>query len=214
MVCVHLALGWSTSREQDITRSEKLLLEVLECDRNDPRARHVLGRLRRIQNRLIEAQIELEKAIALDRNNSGATLQLGVTLMFMGEPEAALPHVEKALRLNPRYQDVFYYYYWLGYCHLLMGHANEAVGLFRKCRAAYPEGWFTHLYLAAALGLRGDIDEARTALAHSIKLKSEFDSIARLRAAPSHSAMDNPQFVALREKTLEIGLRRAGLPEE
>jgi TolB-like protein/Tfp pilus assembly protein PilF len=209
-----LALGMSKSHERDIARCEHLLLEVLERDRNEPRARQELGRLRRLQNRLIDAQIELEKAIALDPNNASAINQLGITLVFLGRPEAALPHVEKALRLNPRGQNVFYYYYWLGYCQLLMGHTDEAIDLFRKCRAAYPEGWFAHLYLAAALGLRGDIDEARAALAQSIKLKPEIDSIARMNFLPNHGTMDNPRFVALREKTLDAGLRRAGLPDE
>ena len=60
--------GVSISREQDMARADQLLLEVLERDQDQPKAYFVLGRLRRLQNRLIESKIELEKAIALDRN--------------------------------------------------------------------------------------------------------------------------------------------------
>ena len=64
----------SHSREADIDRAEQLLREALERDRNDSRARSELGRVRRLQKRLTEAQIELENAMTLDRNNTAAIL--------------------------------------------------------------------------------------------------------------------------------------------
>ena len=46
-----------------------------------------------------------------------------------------------------------------------------------------------------------------------LELKPEWNSLARIRAAfPSYYG--NPQFQALAEKTVDLGLRRAGLPEE
>ena len=64
--------------------------------------------LRRLQSRLSESRIELEKAIALDRNSAGAMLQLGYTLLNLGEPETALSHFEKALQLNPQHHNVYF----------------------------------------------------------------------------------------------------------
>jgi adenylate cyclase len=70
-----------------------------------------------------------------------------------------------------------------------------------------------HLLLASALGLRGDVDEAKVALAEALKLRPASNSFARLRATlPNWNA--SSQFVALREKTFDVGLRRAGMPEE
>jgi adenylate cyclase len=196
-----------------IWHADQLLLEALERDRNQPKAYFALGRLRRLQNRLIESKIELEKAIVLDRNNAGAILQLGITLLYLGQPEAALPHLEYALQLNPQSQIVWFAYFWLGDCHLLLGQTDEAIDFLRKSRAANPGAVPPHLFLAAALGLRGDVDEAKAALAESLKLKPESNSLARLRVtAPNWNA--SPQFVALREKTVDVGLRRAGLPDE
>jgi adenylate cyclase len=173
----------------------------------------VLGRLRRLQNRLVESKIELEKAIALDRNNATAIRQLGITLLYLGQPEAALPRLEYALQLDPQVQNVWFAYFWLGYSHLLLGQTDEAIDFLRKSRAANPRAVPPPLFLAAALGLRGDVDEAKAALAESLKLKPESNSLARLRAtAPNWNA--SPQFVALREKTIDVGLRRAGLPDE
>ena len=212
-----LALGWSKSRDEDIARSEQLLLEALERDRNDTRAHFELGRIRRLQNRLIEAQIELEKAIALDPNNTRPILQLGIVLLFKGQPRDALPYIEEVLRLFPRNLNMFYVYYWLGHSYFLMDELDQAIDFFRKSRAANPRLWHTHLLLAAALGLRGEIGEAKSALAESFKLKPESipgsNSIAQLRAgAPPY--MRNPEFLALQEQTIFAGLRRAGMPEE
>ena len=197
-----------------MARSEQLLGEAFERDRNDSWALSELGRLRRFQGRLIEAQIEFEKAIARDPNNTRAILQSGITLLFLGRPEEALPYFEKSLQLDPSYQNVFYRYYWSGFCHLLLGDADTAIDHLRKSWAAYPQGSGAYLLLAAALGLRGDIDEAKATLAEVLKLKPELNSISRVRAVPIGSMLDNPQLVALRERTEFAGLRRAGMPEE
>jgi adenylate cyclase len=205
----HLTLGWSKSRDQDIARSDQLLREALERDRNYSGALSELGRVRRLQGRLIEAQIEFEKAIALDRNNTRAILQLGITLMYLGQPEAALPHLERMLQLNPSYQNVFYRYFWLGCCYLLLGYVDQAMDFLRKGRAANPQQPFIHLYLAAAHGLKGEADDARACLAEALRLDPKNGSIAQFRDFPG-----SPKYVALREKTVYAGLRRAGLPEE
>ena len=97
-----LVEGWSNSFDQDQALAERLLHEVLERDAHHPMARAQMGLLRRVQNRLSEAQAEVEMAIALDRNNELALKQLGQILLFQGEPLAAIPHLEKAIRLNPR----------------------------------------------------------------------------------------------------------------
>lgn len=209
-----IPLGWSQSREQDMARSEQLLREAFERNRNNSWALSELGRLRRFQGRLTEAQIEFEKAIARDPNNTRAILQSGITLMLLGRPEAALPHLEEVLQLNPSYQNVFYRYFWSGYCHLLLAHTNEAIDFFRKTIAAGLQHPGLLVLLAAALGLRGDIDEARTTLAEALKLQPEVNSIARVRAVPIGGVLEVPRLVALQEKTIFAGLRCAGMPEE
>ena len=75
------------------------------CSKNNPNraeARETMGRLRRFQNRLTESRIELETAIALDPNFARAIFQLGITLIFLGQPEATISLFEKERRLNPR----------------------------------------------------------------------------------------------------------------
>jgi adenylate cyclase len=206
----NINLGWSSSAQQDQARAEQLSLEALERDTNHSMAHVTMGIVRRMQSRLSESKMEFETAIALDRSNARAFFQLGQTWMWLGQPEAGIAYVEKAIRLNPHDQTLASHHATLGLCHLLLGHVDQAIDLLRKARAENPRAYGFHLWLAGALGFKGDLDEARTALAEAIKLKPEMNSLKQMRA----SSVGNSDYVALREKTFYVGLRRAGMPEE
>ena len=94
-----------------------------------------------------------------------------------------------------------------------MAHMDEAIEFSRKTMAAYERGHLGLVLLAAGLGLKGDVDEARATAAEAVKLRPDRKSITQLRAASQPYERD-PHFVALREKTIFAGLRRAGMPEE
>jgi adenylate cyclase len=154
----------------------------------------------------------LETAIGLDRNNTVAFRNLGITLLQMGKPGEAIPFIEKSIRLSPHDTWIAYNYSWLGRCYLFLGHLDQATAFLRKAVAANPRNSWDHLWLAGALGLTGDLDEARAELAEAIKLKPQVNSAAAWRAVTPTVA--NSTYAALAEKTVYVGLRRAGFPEE
>jgi adenylate cyclase len=204
--------GWSSSVQQDQARAEQLLLDALGRDPNSSLAHYAMGMLRRVQNRLGEAHTEMEAAVGLDRNNAWAVLNVGEVLMWLGQPEAGIPHIEKAIRLNPHDPNVSIFYFALGQCHLLLGHVDQAIDLLGKARAANPRLYYIYLWLAGALGLKGDLDEAKAALAESLKLNPEINSLGRQRARAPF--LTNPAYWALSEETVNVGLRRAGFPDQ
>jgi adenylate cyclase len=212
VLAVRAANGLSSSAQQDQARAEQLALEALDRDPNRSMAHYAIGFLRFGQLRSAEAQLEFRKSIALDPNNAFAFNMLGQSLRYFGEPEAAIPYTEKAIKLSPLDPNIGVFYLGLGVSHLLLGHVNEAVEWLLKARQANPRLYHIHLELAGALGLKGDLDGARAAIAEAIKLKPEVTSLARWRAVQPLIA--NPAGWALREKTVNVGLRRAGFPDE
>jgi adenylate cyclase len=212
VLAVNIADGTTETPKEDEARAEKLLGDALRRDPNRPQIHVTLALLRRLQNRLAESRIEWERAIALDPNNAAAYGQLGVTLIYLGEPAAAIPLEEKRLRLNPNDPNIALAYWSLGLGHLLLGHVDEAIDLLTKARAANPRIYYIDLDLAAALALKGNLDEAHTALAEAIRLKPDINSMARQRARWAYT--NNPAYRALAEKNVDVGLRKAGMPEE
>jgi len=206
-----IANAWSPVTQQDLSRAEQLLLEAIEQNANNAWARSMMGLLRRLQDRAEQSLSEWETAIALDRNNTSALRQLGVTLMHLGRAEEAIPIIEKGIRLSPYDAGTPGTYQVLGLCHLLLGHVERAIELFRKSLAGNTRLYFTHMSLAAALGLKGDLVEARVALAEALRLRPDINSVARLRFSIPYN---NPKYRALLEKKVNPGLRKAGLPEE
>jgi tetratricopeptide (TPR) repeat protein len=200
------------STSQDLPRAEQLAAEAIERDPDSSMAHMAMGRVRLSQkNRLGEAQIELATALALDRNNVIAVKQLGWALLHLGEPEACIAEAEKFLRLSPRDPSVWEGYAQLGVCHLFLNHTDLATDHLMKARAANLQVWWIPFNLAGALGLKGDLDGGRAALAESLKLKPEINSIAQyLALKPWYSS---PKELPLEDQTLLDGLRRLGFPE-
>lgn len=199
--------------EEDLRRAEELLISAIEADRNHRPALLALGRLRRLQNRLIDSEIELQKVVALDRYNAFGWIQLGITTLYLGKPAEATVYFEKHKRLSIQSQNLFYVNFWLGYCHLLLGHIDEAINFFRMARVPGPRDPGPYLGLAASLGLRGDFEEGKDALREARRLRPRWTSLARLPIEwPNWNA--SPAFAALREKTMDVGLRCVGMPSE
>jgi len=192
------------------SRCEQLLLEALERDSNHVRSLLALGWLRRLQDQHLESRIMLEKAIALDPNLTPAMVQLGFTLLYLGEPKAALRHFQKAIALSPRDPNQHWFHNGLGICHLVMGDLDQAIECLMKARASNPRIYEFPLWLAAAFGLKGESESAIEALVDFHELQPGLTSIAKLRASRDSSWFFDsiPQAAAI-----VTGLRLAGLPE-
>jgi tetratricopeptide (TPR) repeat protein len=209
-----LADGWSPVLQEDIPQAERLLREALETGgvSNQAAARLTLGILRQMQTRLPEAQKEFETALSLDPNNARGYFHLGETLLYLGQPEAAIPLLEKAIQLDPNAPNVAFTHWALGTCQLLLGRVDQAIDLLRTALDANALMWVPYFYLGGAYGLQGDLEQARSALAESIALKPAIQSLTRMRV--ENPWLTNPQYWALQEKTLNVGLRRAGLSDQ
>ena len=152
----------------------------------------VLGIVYIITNRAARGISECEQALALDRNLAYAHSGIGLAKYYMGRAAETEGHILDALRLSPR--DVFAYRWmqFVGVAKIHLGANDEAVAWLRRSIEANRNYPLAHFWLAAALGLRGAADEARTAAEAGLALDPSF-TIRRLRGAKSS---DNPTYLA------------------
>jgi TolB-like protein/Flp pilus assembly protein TadD len=202
--------GFSDAREDDLRHADDLVSRVLAANPNDALAHYIKGEILRANKHFDEAIAECETAIALDPIAVAARNQLARAKILIGEPAAAIPLLEQAMRISPRDPDIGYMQWRLGYANLLLGNTDEAIRWDEKSVLTFYDPASAYMHLAAELGLKGDKAAAQAALAESVKLNPDFSTIAQVR---SSLLSNRPKFLALAEQTLIQGLRKAGLPE-
>jgi len=188
--------------------AELLLEKVLALAPNHAWAHAYLG-LVQISTRRAEAGLaQCERALALDRNLASAWGMIAYGKQLLGFAEQSASHIEQAERLSPR--DIFAFRWWniAGVSKMLLGDTAAAVSWLRRCVEANRNYSIAHIHLAAALGLSGELDEARAAARAGLALDPKFT----IRDYRLGAASDNPTYVASRERIYE-GMRIAGLPE-
>jgi adenylate cyclase len=207
-----LVNGWSEAPDADRARALSLLDGLQRSGATSVDQHVARGILHRLQAQLDDAVKQQELAIALDGNEPAAYSELGTNLVLLGRPQDGLPHLEKALRLNPVGSFRAAQYRALGHAQALAGRADEAVTMLKRARAADEELWSVAFDLAAALGMRGDVDEGKAVLADAKRLNPALTSIAA-HAALEPGASSAP-YKALRDTTLNAGLRKLGFPDQ
>ena len=74
------------------------------------------------------ALTDLEAAYARDPNSTQLLLNIGWCKMFLGDPEGAVVHIERALRLDPRGFNRGNIHGVLGIASLYLGNHDETIG--------------------------------------------------------------------------------------
>jgi adenylate cyclase len=198
----------------DLQRAEELTAQALANSPGDPYTHRVKGKLLRNTRRCGDAVPEFEISLATDRNNPLTLVDLS-TCKFLtgGSDQEAIVLTEQAIRLSPRDPNMWWWYTWIGFVHLLQSRIDEAIAWLEKGRSAQPKAAPPHWFLAAAYGFKGELERARAELAEAMKLtgSDRYSSVARTRA---NGDLYTP---ALRDRWETIffpGIRAAGLPEE
>jgi adenylate cyclase len=146
------------------------------------------------------AATEGRHALSIDPNHAGAYLILGNALCFSGQPREAIEAIRSGLRHDPYAPQGYFPRIQLVMAHYFLREYETAVETAKEALRAYPAHPWVNLWLAAALGQLGRMDEARDALMKARALKT-FDLSTRVR--PPYTRVED------HEHKLE-GLRKAG----
>jgi adenylate cyclase len=209
--------GMSGTEAADMARAEDLLRQTIAISPPDTALAHYAkGQVLRAQRRLADAIPEYETVIALDRNSAASFAQLGRWKLFTGSLDEAIPMVEQAIRLSPRDSRLGVWYLLIGTTHLLQSRTDEAIAWLEKARSANPAHPGVRRTVAAAYGLKGEIERAAAELAEARRLIGnpyELSSVSRMRASAYFYSSMAPKVRALYDATVFAGLRKAGMPE-
>jgi TolB-like protein/class 3 adenylate cyclase/tetratricopeptide (TPR) repeat protein len=195
-------------RSARLSTAEANAIRALSLDPDRALAHRVLGTIYNMTNCHAQGIAECEQALALDRNLADAHAVIGMAKYYLGRAAETEGHILEAFRLSPRDIYAHRWMHFVGMAKIQLGADAEAAGWLRRSIDANRNSPFTHFALAAALGLQGSPDEARTAATAGLALNPGF-TIRRLRAS---NPSDNPTFLAGRER-LYSGMRLAGVPE-
>ena len=148
------------------------------------------------------SEVEVETALRLNPNYAPSRSMFGLGKIYAGEPLAAIPHLEQAIRLDPvmRHQ----YVHFLGSAYLLAGRYVEAVAQFKERIRLKPDTDLSRAFLAAALGYLGEADEARRVWRELMEINPKYLFAEHVGRLPFRHRADGDRLFE--------GLRKAGIP--
>ncbi len=198
--------GWMIDRPQEIAEGARLARRAVELGRDDAvaltRSGHALGHL----TGDLEGGIALiDRALVLNPNLASAWFLSGFLRVWHGEPEGAIEHFARAMRLSPLDPEMYRMQAGMAVAHLFAGRFDTASSWAEKAFRDLPSFLMVVSIIAASHALAGRTDEARRAMDHLRQL----DSTLRISNLGDWLPIHRPEDLA----TFADGLRRAGLPE-
>ena len=158
-------MGWAESPDEYWKRVETHAGEALKLDASDVRARILMARRYLAYNRHLEAQTQIDRAIAINPNDADALAGRGNVLMWLGKTDAAIESLELALRIDPELNDFDRFALTLAY--YLKQRYNEAIEQAELNLRRNPGARFNEAVLAAAYAQVGPHAPTRRASAKS-----------------------------------------------
>ena len=150
---------WSDNPDNSLQLAKHNAEWAIAKDPNEPFARQVASWAAIFEKDLDRAKSEVDIALSLNPNSSGAYASLGSICSYLGHPLEAIPALERATRLDPAFRPQ--HLHFLGMAYLLAGKYETAAALLRERILLVPGTDFSRVLLASALGHLSEVDEAR-----------------------------------------------------
>ena len=147
--------GWCADRPAAEELIERELEVALALDDNDSDVHRILAAVGLIRHDHDKAQYHQQRALSLNPNDDLVVVQQGEVLTWIGQPQAGIPWILKAMRLNPYHPPRFW-------SHLARAHFAAqayASALQQLQHITAPDG-LIHALMAACHARLGEHDAA------------------------------------------------------
>ena len=194
---------WTHDPEASLRLGDELAAKAIAADPNEPAAYGAASVTAQLLKDYRRAKTVIDKALQLNPNYAFAINSRGTLAMYTGQPQAAIPDIERAMRLDPGFSQQ--YLHFLGLTHLLIGNNETAAAMFKERILLVPQTDTSRSALASALGHLGHIDEARQVWAELKKINPKYSFTEHMARLP----FSDPAPV----NRITEGLAKAGLPD-
>lgn len=199
--------GWVADGAQETAEATRLARRAVELGKDDAIALSAGGyALAHIAGDLNGGVAFIERALELNPNLAGTWLNSGWARIWLGEPEVAIEHLARAMRLSPLDPILFRMQGATASAHFFAGRYDEASSWAEKALRENPNLQQALRTAAASHALAGRLQEAQKAIARMRQLDPDFRISNMKDRLP---AFRRPQDFARYAE----GLRKAGVPE-
>ena len=198
---------WMTDRAHEVTETARLARRAVTLGKDDAVACCYAGSgLAFVVRDLDTGRAFIDRALVLNPNLAVAWLFSGWARIWLGEPDLAIEHVVRAMRLSPLDPRISAMQAATAYAHFYAGRYDEASLWAARALREFPDVYHALRISAASHALGGRLEQAQKALARLRQLvPAERVSNLRELMGPYRRPEDFAKF--------EDGLRKAGLPE-
>jgi TolB-like protein len=198
--------GWMIDLEQETAETTRLARNAARLGQDDAAALQRAGyALARVVGELDAGAALIDRALLLNPNLALAWYHSGVVRCYLGEPDIAIEHFARAMRLNPLGPFVFLPPLGTGFAHFLAGRYDEAYLCAKRVLEHHPDLGQAMRLFAISSALSGRLEEAQKTMRHLLQL----DPTLRISRLKDTYSFRRPEDLA----NLIEGFRKAGLPE-
>jgi TolB-like protein len=140
--------------------------QAISIDENNAECHRIMCRIALLQGQFAKSEHHLECALALNPNDPRLIVQRGINLTFLGDPEAAIPWIERAMRLDPF--SGHRYYLDMVRALFMAGRPAEATLVLERGARTH---WEHYLWLAACSAVTGKESAAKQAGQEAMTLR-------------------------------------------
>jgi adenylate cyclase len=177
-----------TESPDSLDVADRFVTISIEKDPLSPFAHWVAALVALWKRNYERAKQETEIALALNPNYGAACGTRGNVEIYSGHPLAAIPFLERAMRLDPALTQI--YMHFIGSAYLIAGNYEAAAASFRERIRLAPETDLSRGLLVSTLGHLGEIDEARRVWSELKQVNPKYSFAAHLARMPLSNPTD------------------------
>jgi adenylate cyclase len=204
---VRMASNWMNDPTDEIAEGQKLAQRAVELGKDDALVLASSGISLAYMARDLDTGAALsERALTLNTNLAAVWFFSGWIKIWLGEPDAAIGRLERAMRLSPLDAYVLRMQNAMSHAHFFAGHYDEAASWAAAMLRDFPDFHNGLRMSAASNALAGRLDLAQKSIARLRQLDPAL-RVSNLRD------IQGPYRRPEEHEKYEQALRKAGLPE-